>query len=1097
MTTPSNNDTPPANSDKLGISGRFATYFLDSSLTPLLVLLTVLMGLFALVVTPREEEPQINVTLADVLIPFPGASVRDVEQMVVDPGEQVLARMSGIDHIVSVARPGLAIITVQFKVGLPSSEALIRLYDTLQSHSDWLPQGSGVMQPIVKPRDVDDIPALTLTLFSRNPNTGTADLARVAHSLEVELKRVPGTRDVTTIGDPGRAIRVEIDPARMRAHGVTVPDMQAAIQAANVGLPVGELLSGNRYVTVEAGEFFESAEDVGRLIVGVHDNKPVFLREVATVRDGVAVPSRYVWHGIVSKPDGAAETARSGAQEYPAVTIAISKKAGENVITVVEALLRRTEQLRNTVIPQDVEISVTRNFAVNARDKVQLLMEKLILVTVSVVALIFVALGRREAIITFFVIGFTLSMTLFAAWAFGFTLNRASLFGLVVSIGLVVDDAIVVIENIHRHTLLHPEKSLREIVPGAVDEVGGPTILATFAVIAALMPMVFITGLQGDYFRPIPAITSLGMLMSLAIAFAVTPRLAVRWMKDGAKAGKMHGGPSLAVRLVPLFTRFFAPLLDETRGKYNRGILGLIVMAAMASALALPLLHIVNLNLQPLDNKSDFEVVLDMPSGTPLESTTAVLREMSAYLATQPAVINYQIYAGTAAPVGMTGLIRQYYLRAGNEVGEIQVNLVDKHQRREKSHAMLIRLRPELARIAGRLGGHIKVFDPPAGVPTAAPIVAEVYGATADGRYQVAHAVRHAFETTPGLVDVDDSSIANARKKLLIIDNSKAALLGVTQRDIVATLRTGLHGEDISFLHDAGKYAVATTLQLPLDAHGDLDALLQLTVRSAAGHLVPISELVSVRDAQREQPVYHKDLLPVHYVLGDLDASISSPLLGMQNIRRQFASIHTPGGGRLAEYFTHLPEDPYREYSIKWDGEWQVSYETVRDLGGAYIVGLILIYLLIVSQFNSYLTPLIIMVPVPFTLIGLMVGHAVLRTDFTATSIIGLMVLAGILVRNSILLVDFINQRTAEGLPFIEAVVLSTNVRAQPIILTSLSAMVAALFLLDDPMFNGLAVALIFGNLVSTALTLVVIPTLYYAIYRRKYEKIVLRNNYV
>ncbi|GCL64703.1 efflux RND transporter permease subunit [Pseudaquabacterium pictum] len=1076
MSDAKHSNTPAA---ALGVSGRIAAFFQQAQITPLLALVALLLGIFAVAVTPREEEPQINVTMANVLIPFPGAAVRDVEQMVAGPAEQVLAQIAGVEHVLSVSQPGLAVITVQFKVGVPRTEALVRLHDTVQSNSDWLPAGLGVLPPIVKPKGIDDVPIVTLTLYSTQPSTGPFDLERVAHSIEADLKRVPGTREVRSVGGPGRAVLVEIDPTRMAGVGVTVADLRQALQSANGGLSVGELVSGNRSVAIESGPFLREASEVADLVVGVRDRKPVFLRDVATVRDGPPPATRYVWHGPAAKA-GAAPV------EHPAVTLAITKKPGENAIDVADAVLARVAALRNTVIPADVQVAETRNYGASANDKAQKLIQKLLFATASVVALVFIALGRREAAIVGSAVILTLTVTLFASWAWGFTLNRVSLFALIFSIGILVDDAIVVVENIHRHQALHPGRSLAEIIPGAVDEVGGPTILATLTVIAALLPMAFVSGLMGPYMSPIPINASMGMLLSLAIAFVVTPWLARLWMKATPAHhadAKPHG---LAARIAPAFERVFRPLLDAQRGARHRGLLGLGIAVLIAVSLALPATGLVLLKMLPFDNKSEFQVIVDMPAGTPVEQTAAVLQALGRHLATVPEVTDYQAYAGTAAPINFNGLVRQYDLRSGGHVGDLQVNLVDKHQRKAQSHAIATRVRPALQQIGQRFGANVKVVEVPPGPPVLSPIVAEIYGPEADGRRQVAQAVRQVFEKTPGIVDVDDSGIVDAPKTLLLVDRQKAAMLGVPQQAIVTTLRTGLAGEAAAWLHDGAKYPAAATLMLPPEAQGDLNALLQLAVRGADGQLVPIRELVTVSDMLREQPIFHKDLLPVHYVVADMAGAVDSPLYGMFQMRSAVARITTPGGGTLAEAFIRQPDDVYRGYTLKWDGESQITYETFRDMGAAYAVGLVLIYLLVVAQFGSYLTPLIIMAPIPLTIIGVMPGHALLGAPYTATSMIGMIALAGIIVRNSILLVDFINLQVRTGMALETAIVQAAITRAQPIVLTGLAAMLGAFFILDDPIFNGLAISLIFGISASTVLTLVVIPILYYVAYRHR-----------
>lgn len=1070
---------PKSQNVELSISGRIAALFQSAQITPLLALVALLLGIFAVLVTPREEEPQINVTMANVLIPFPGAAVRDVEQMVAIPAEQVLSKIAGVEHIMSVSRPGVAVLTVQFKVGVPRTEALVRLHDTIRNNADWLPKGLGVMEPMVKPKGVDDVPIVTLTLFSKNEDASAYSLERVAHSIEADIKRVKGTQDVQTLGGPDRAVLVQIDPGKMAGFGVTVQDLRMALQSANMGLPVGELITGNKSVSIEAGPFLLQASDVADLVVGVQGGRPIFVKDVAEVEEGPLPATRYVTHGLGKE---------AGGGEYPAVTLTVTKKPGENAIDVANAVIDRVAELRGTVIPDEVEVAETRNYGATANDKAQKLIQKLLFATAAVVALVFITLGQREAAIVGTAVILTLTVTLFASWAWGFTLNRVSLFALIFSIGILVDDAIVVVENIHRHQQLYPSKTLAEIIPGAVDEVGGPTILATLTVIAALLPMAFVSGLMGPYMSPIPINASMGMLLSLAIAFVVTPWLARIWMKPSHTADAHAAPAGLAAKLGPLFERVFEHLLHKEQGARNRKLLGLGIAGLIAFSLLLPATGLVLLKMLPFDNKSEFQVVVDMPAGTPVEETAAVMRELGAYLAQQPEVTDYQAYAGTSSPINFNGLVRQYYLRAGGEVGDMQVKLVDKHDRKDKSHAIATRLRPELQAIGQRFGANVKVVEMPPGPPVLAPIVAEIYGPDAEGRRQVAKAVRAIFEKADHVVDVDDSSMASAARKLLLVDRRKAAALGIPQQAIVTTLRAGLAGEAATYLHDGSKYPAAALIQLPAERHGDLSALLQLTVRGTSGKLVPIRELVTVTDSEREQPVIHKDLLPVNFVTADMAGKLDSPLYGMFQMRSEIQKIQTPDGLGLHEYFISQPSDAWRGYALKWDGEWQITYETFRDMGAAYAVGLVLIYLLVVAQFGSYLTPLIIMAPIPLTIIGVMPGHALLQSQYTATSMIGMIALAGIIVRNSILLVDFINLQVKEGMAFKQAVVQSAITRAQPIMLTGGAAMLGAFFILDDPIFNGLAISLIFGIFVSTILTLVVIPTLYYAAYRRQYE---------
>ena len=1063
----------------MGISGRIAATFQDSRMTPLLALVAFLLGVFAVLVTPREEEPQIDVTMADVLVAFPGASAEDVENLVARPAEQVLSRMHGVEHVYSVARPGMAVITVQFDVGLKYLDAVVRLHDTVQSHRDWLSPNLGVLEPVVKPRGIDDVPIVSLTFWTKDPQRSAFEMQQIARAVEIELKRIKGTRDVSTIGGPNHAVRVLMDAERMNAFGVTPQEIAAALKVSNAQQSSGSITAGNRDVLVQTGTYLESAADVRELVVAVrgpaNERKPVFISDVATVEDGPDQPKSYAWFG---SKDG----------EFPAVTVQMSKQPGVNAADIANAAIKRIESLKNTVIPEGVEVTVTRNYGASATEKAQKLIGKLIFATAFVVLLVFFALGRREALIVGVAVTLTLAATLFASWAWGFTLNRVSLFALIFSIGILVDDAIVVVENIHRWQGLHPEKSLFEIIPSAVDEVGGPTILATMTVIAALLPMAFVTGLMGPYMSPIPINSSMGMAISLAVAFVVTPWLALKFMRPSG-AGHDHQPSKLDAKLDSTFRKLLTPFLDPIKGGPARIKLGIAVVLLILGSVSLAYFQLVVLKMLPSDNKSEFQVILDMPVGTPVEETARVLQEIGSELAQLGEVVNYQAYAGTASPINFNGLVRQYYLRAAPEKGDIQVNLVDKHERSKKSHEIAIAVRDRVEAIGKKNGGVAKVVEVPPGPPVMSPIVAEVYGPDYKGQMRVGKEVRKAFEETRDIVAVDDYIEADSRKAVLHVLQNKAALLGVAQSDIVEVVSMGLAGQDVTPARNTdSKFEIPVRVTLPAENQSNLDALLKLRVRSRDGNLVPVSELVEVRDAAREKAIYHKDLLPVVYVVGDMGGKLDSPLYGMFDIRSQVNGMPLKEGGTLGEWFLRQPPDPYAGYSIKWDGEWKVTYETFRDMGIAYAVGLILIYLLVVAHFGSYLVPLIIMAPIPLTIIGVMPGHALFGAQFTATSMIGMIALAGIIVRNSILLVDFIGQQVASGIAFREAVVQSAAVRAKPIALTALAAILGALFILDDPIFNGLAISLIFGILVSTLLTLVVIPVLYYSAFRKEHQ---------
>ncbi len=1068
--------------NKLGFSGRVARRFQATEITPLLALLGLLLGAFAVLVTPREEEPQINVTFANVFIPFPGASPQEVESLVASPAEQVLSEIEGIEHVYSSSTPGMAVLTVQFTVGENRTDAIVRLFSKVLSNQDWLPEGLAVGQPIVKPKGIDDVPIVTATLWSKDPATGAYELGQVAHAIEAELKRVPGTRDIYTIGAPQRVVKVVLDPQALAGYGVDLDGLRQALRAADQARDNLTLTADNREVLVQAGTFLTNPDEIGELVVGVHAGRPVYLRDVATLSEGPDTPSAYVWTG---PGPAAAQIGLDQVLEAPAVTIAVAKKPGENAVDIANRVIKRFDQLKGTYIPDGVEVTVTRDYGATADAKAKKLISKLVFATASVVLLVWLALGWREALIVGAAVVVTLAITLFASWAWGFTLNRVSLFALIFSIGILVDDAIVVVENIHRHLSMGAQRLL-DAIPVAVDEVGGPTILATFTVIAALLPMAFVSGLMGPYMSPIPINASLGMLISLAVAFVFTP-----WMTNRMLAGVAHkfaahgGGSDGAAGLQRFFTRVMSPFLAGRHGNRNRWLLLAGILTLILLSLALAGFKLVVLKMLPFDNKSEFQVVLDMPEGTSLEQTTRVLNDIGQYLATVPEVTDYQVYAGTAAPISFNGLVRQYYLREGAHLGDIQVNLVDSHHRDRKSHQIALAVREPVQAIAAQFGGNAKIVEVPPGPPVLAPLVAEIYGLDYAGQIDAAKAVRRVFETTPDIIDIDDSVEYPSDKQVILVDRVKAATLGVSQGEIAQALATVLDGEDMAFVHgEKYKYAVPIRVRYAEADKADLQQVLALRVRSQSGQLVPLSDLVDVTASSRAYSIHHKDLLPVVYVTGDMAGATDSPLYGMFDIRSRLS-----GRDDLDQRLFSPPENPY-EYSLKWDGEWQVTFETFRDMGIAYSVGLVLIYLLVVAQFRSYLVPLIIMAPIPLTVIGIMPGHALLGAQFTATSMIGMIALAGIIVRNSILLVDFINQELRAGLAFEEAVIRSAAVRAKPITLTGLAAMAGAFFILDDPIFSGLAVALIFGISVSTVLTLIVIPVVYYAVMRKRLEKI-------
>jgi len=1065
---------------KLGLSGRICRQFVDSEITPLLALTGLLLGLFAVLITPREEEPQINVTFANVYIPFPGASAREVEHLVSTPAEQVLSEISGVKHVYSTSSPGLSIVTVRFKVGENRTDAVVRLYDKVFSNQDWLPPNLGVGQPIIKPRGIDDVPIVTATLWTTDETRGAYELLQVAHALEAEIKRVPGTRDVRTVGGPRQVVRVLLDPQRLAGFNIALGDLRAALQGANWSLDAGAVVSNNQEILVKAGTFVTTAEEVEDLIVGVHGEKPVYLSDVADVYLGPDDPVSYVTFGSGKAAESKQLTARG---RFPAVTLAIAKKPGTNAVDISRNVIQRLDELKGIVIPQGIEVTVTRDYGNTADAKAKKLIQKLIFATASVVLLVLLTMGWREALVVGIAVVITLAATLFASWAYGFTLNRVSLFALIFSIGILVDDAIVVVENIHRHVQLGA-KNLLQAIPLAVDEVGGPTILATFTVIAALLPMAFVTGLMGPYMSPIPINASMGMLISLAVAFVVTPWLSRRMTKSVAHDSEDNDGSTWLYRF---FNTLVGSFLRGKRARLKRIVLLLGILVLITLSLATVGTQWVVLKMLPFDNKSEFQIVVDMDEGVSLEETSRVLSKIADIIETIPEVTDYQLYAGTASPIGFNGLVRQYYLRQQSFLGDIQVNLVDLHERDRNSHEIARAVRETLQETIDYQHANIKVVEVPPGPPVLAPLVAEIYGLDYEGQIRVAKNVRENFAKTEAVVDIDDSVEVPSDRFVVAVDRQRAARLGVSQQAVATAIGALVGGEDVSYLHsENAKYAVPLRMELPASTKSDLESLLAFKVRAVTGELIALSEIVHMRRDTREYSIYHKDLMPVVYVTGDMAGHLDSPLYGMFKIVLDLNETPTELGTPLPQHFIAQPQTPYA-YALKWDGEWQITYETFRDMGIAYAVGMILIYLLVVGQFRSYLVPLIIMAPIPLTVIGVMPGHALMGAKFTATSMIGMIALAGIIVRNSILLVDFVNQQVREGVEFGEAVIRSGAVRAKPIVLTALAAMMGAFFILDDPIFNGLAVSLIFGILVSTLLTLLVIPLLYYAFMHKKY----------
>lgn len=1054
----------------LGPSGRIARAFQNSRVTPVLALIALLAGLFAVIITPKEEEPQIDVTMADVVVPFPGATPRQVENLIATPGEQILDEIRGVDHIYSTSSHGRAIITVQFEVGVPRQEALVRLYNKVFSNQDWFPEDLGAGPPVVKPKGIDDVPIMALTLYDPHEQQSGEDLTRLAHALEVELKRVRGTRDIFTVGGIPDRVDIHFKPALLAGFGLSLSHLQQAIKAANTSSQEARITRDGLSVPLVAGTRLEHAEALRRLVVGMHEGAAVHLEDVAEISRGGTVPDASVQLGF-----GPAGNGEPGSI-HPAVTLAIAKKTGENAVVITDAIEQRLEQLHGHVIPDNVRILKTRDYGDTAADKAWQLITDLIMATVAVMLLVLAAMGWRQATVVGVSVLITLLLTLVFSWAWGFTLNRVSLFALIFAIGILVDDAIVIIENINRRIRNSDDPAVR-VIPAAVDEVGTPTIMASLTIMAALIPMAFVTGLMGPYMSPIPINASAGMVISQLVAFILAPWLALRLIRPRDRvAGAPDTGSAaegVNARVLAVFRFFLTPFLGNHPWRRHSLASGVILLTIGAAAL--PVFMLVVLKMLPFDDKSELQVVVDMPEDTAMEQTQRVLSEMGAYLETVDEVTNWQAYAGTASPINFNGLIRQYYLREAPWQGDLQINLVDKGRTRQ-SHDIALDLRDPLTRIGEQYGASVKIVEVPPGPPVLSPVVAEVYGPDPKTRARVALALAERMRSIEGLVDIDTSVEAPTTQWRVEVDRHRAATLGIGQSQVVDALEIALGNRNVSYLHDPwAKHAIPIRVILEEGDRAQKATLMSLPLTNRDGELIRLADVAEIQQTEWPGTIHHKNLLPVTYVTADMAGDVDSPLYGMFRLAAELSDdLEAPD-----QYYIRQPDYPSTP-SLKWDGEWQITYETFRDMGIAYGVGVFAIFLLLVAQFRSYLLPLIVMSPIPLTMIGIMPGHAILGREFTATSMIGMIALAGIIVRNSILLVVFIRQLLDEGQSLEDAVVLAGAVRIKPIALTAASAMVGAYFILSDPIFNGLAISLIFGLAMSTLLTVIVVPLMYY-----------------
>jgi multidrug efflux pump subunit AcrB len=1052
----------------LRLAGHVARTFIVSKLTPLVIAASILLGLFSIAQTPREEEPQIIVPMLDVFVQMPGASAAEVEQRVTVPMEKLLREVPGVEYLYSISQPGMSLVIVRFYVGVKEEDAIIRTYNKLYSNFDRIPPG--VSQPLIKVRSIDDVPILALTLWG--PGYDHYRLRRIAGELEHTLKEIDDVSETTLIGGRPRQLRVLLDAERLAAYALSPAAIEGQLALANRRSQAGSFASNNEEVRVEAGRFLERPEELEQVVVGVHQSRPVYLRDVARLEDGPAEPETYVLYAT-----GAGGQATPPGQEFPAVTITLAKRKGTNATVIAERVLEKVEGLRGYLLPADLYLAVTRNYGETAKETSDELLKHLLIATLSVTLLIALALGWRESGVVLLAVPVTLALTLAIFYFYGYTLNRVTLFALIFSIGILVDDAIVVVENIVRHFRL-PEnrgRSLAEVAVEAVDEVGNPTILATFTVIAAILPMAFVRGLMGPYMQPIPVGASAAMLFSLIVAFVVSPWAALRLLRHYAERPEAaHEAEGWTTRL---YRRLMVPLIERPRQRWL--FLAGMVLLLLAAVSFVPLKW-VHVKMLPFDNKSEFQVIIDMPEGTTLEETTRVGQALGRYLADQPEVVNYQIYAGTAGPYNFNGLVRHYFLRRGPHEADIQVNLLPRHERDAQSHEIARRLRPELQEIAWRYGANIKVAEVPPGPPVLQTLVAEVYGPDYAGQVELAGRIRKIFEETPGVVDVDWYVEDPQVKYEMKVNLDKAALHGISAAEVTRTLEIALRGGTAGLLHrPESREDVPIQVRLARAERSGIEDLKRLRLPTPTGGQVSLGEVVTVEKTTIDRSIYRKNLRRVVYVTADVAGEEESPVYAILKMGRAVAALELPQGYEVEQYSARLPERVDR-YAMKWDGEWHITYEVFRDLGLAFAAVLVLIYVLVVGWFRSFKTPWVIMAPIPLTLVGILPAHALMGAFFTATSMIGFIAGAGIIVRNSIILVDFIELRRSQGMPLEEAVVDAGAVRFRPMLLTAAAVVVGASVILFDPIFQGLAISLMAGEVASTLLSRMAVPVLYY-----------------
>lgn len=1062
---------------KEGIAGKLAKTFIDSKLTPLLLLTALLMGLVSTMLTPKEEEPQIVVPLVDIYVPYPGGTAKEVEERVTKPLEKAISEVKGVKYVYSASRPDFALITVRYEVGENTEQSLVKLWAVMLKYMDKMPQGTF---PLLKNVSIDDVSILNLTLWS--DKYGPYELRRVASSLTDEIKKIEDVADVTIKGGLKRQVRVTLDQAKMKAYQVTPLQIAQQIQAANQQVTSGNFQKVNQEFIVRTGDFLRTTDDVRNLVVGVAGMNPVYLKDVALIVDGPEEVGNYTFFGVgvgtKNTPQGIDRS-----QEYPAVTIEVSKRKGADAMRIADEVIDKTNKLKGALIPADIQITETRNYGETASNKVETLLEHLLVAIVSVTIVVGLFLGWRGAAVTFVAVPISFALTLFVYYVFGYTLNRVTLFALIFVTGIVVDDAIIVVENIERHFRMKKLPPLQAAI-AAISEVGNPTILATFTVIAAVLPMIFVSGLMGPYMSPMPIGASLATLFSLFVALIGTPWLAYRFL------GSAHHGEDeeYDIKKTPaykLYDKILSPLMEDSKKRWLMlgGVAGLLLLA-----IALIPLRLVEMKMLPFDNKSEFQVIIDMPEGTTLEQTARVTKEVSAYLKTVPEVSNYQYYVGTPAPINFNGLVRHYYLRQGSNMADIQVNLVGKSDRSAQSHDIAKRVRPDVQKIAKKFGARAKVVEVPPGPPVLSTLVAEIYGPDYGKQIDLAKQVRDIFDQTEGVVDVDWMVEDDQPVYSFVVDKQKAAIRGVNTQQVVHTLRMALAGSEVGVLHSPTEVEpVGIQLRLAHQERTSVRDLSHIYVRSQTNQMIPVSDVVKIEQNTEDKTIHRKNQKRVVYVTADVAGVVESPVYAMLGMDDKIKEI------KLSEGYTIDPlyrAEPFLEedLAMKWDGEWQITYEVFRDLGAAFAVVLVIIYILIIGWFQSFKTPLVMMISIPLSLVGIIPGHFIHGAFFTATSMIGMIALAGVMVRNGVLLIDFIELRLEDGVPLKEAIIESAAVRTRPILLTAAAVVIGAFIILFDPIFQGLAISLVWGSVLSTALTLGVVPLVYYMTEKNKHK---------